>query len=91
MAKVSVSVEVSKEAYELGMGLADFAGAVKSALADGWQVGSDVPAVITAALQHLVPAMNGANNLGSELAEDKAAFVQAWMLTAGAVYDKFKA
>jgi len=81
MAKLKVELEVSKEAYELAQGIDKFVGALQLALADGWQLGTDMPALLSAAFTDLVPAIQGVDQLGDELKEDKAAFVNA--LSAG--------
>ena len=80
MAKVSVSVEVSKEAHELAVGVKEVALAVKQALADGFQVGQDIPAVIGVAIGSLSVAVAGVEKLGAEIAEDPAAFSKALAL-----------
>lgn len=85
MEKVKVELECSKETYELGKGLADFIGAVKAALADGWQLGTDIPVVISAALSTLVPAVDGVTKVKDELLEDKKAFINAAVATGAAV------
>jgi len=85
METVKVELECSKETYELGKGLADFIGAVKTALADGWQLGTDIPVVISAALSTLVPAVDGVTKVKDELASDKKAFVNAAVATGAAV------
>ena len=77
MSKVNVSVEVSKEAHELCMGIAKFVGDVKKAVADGWQVGTDIPAVLAAAMGDLVPAVVGAEKIPGEMVEDRVAFGMA--------------
>lgn len=77
MATLDVTVKCSKETLELGLGLAAFLGHVKAAVADGWQLGSDLPAVIGAALGDLVPAIAGLEKVKDELAEDKIAFANA--------------
>jgi hypothetical protein len=82
--KMKVEVEVSKETYELGKGVADFVAAVKQSQKDGWQVGSDVPALITAAMANLLPAMDGMSKVKDEMA-DKAAFANACALIGAAV------
>lgn len=74
-----ITVTVSKEAHELGEGIAKFHAAVKQALADGWQAGQDVPAVIQSAVVDLVPAMQGADQVSSE-AVDKEHFANALYL-----------
>jgi hypothetical protein len=73
--KVQATVEVSKEIYELSTGLAEFIGAVQGALADGWQIGSDLPVVVMATIHKLVPAMQGVEQIGAEFKEDKGAAV----------------
>lgn len=73
---MKVEVEVTKEAYELGQGIAKFHEAVKTALADGWDTTKDIPPIIQAAIVDLVPAMQGADQVGSE-AKDKQPFTNA--------------
>lgn len=85
MATVDVSVKCSKEAVELGQGLAKFVGSVKQALADGWQVGSDMPAIVRAAMSDLVPALSGADKVKDELNQDVGAFVNACMVSGSAI------
>lgn len=85
MAKVTVPVECSKETVEIGLGLAKFVGAVKAALADGWDPVMDTTAVIKAAIQDLVPAMKGFDAVKGELAEDKMAFANAVTVSGSAI------
>ena len=85
MAKVTVQVECSKETVELGQGLAKFVEAVKKAIDDGWQPFTDLPAVVTAAVSSLVPAMVGVEKVKAEFEEDKAAFANAVMVTGSAI------
>ena len=77
MATVKVTVECSKETLEGGLGVAAFVGHVKAAIADGWQLGTDVPAVVSAALTDLIPAIAGIEKAKDELTEDKVAFANA--------------
>lgn len=78
---LKVEVEVTKEAYELGQCLVNLVKAVKAAGADGWQVGTDVPAVVMAAMAALPAGVNGIQKL-SEEAHEGAAFVAAFGLAA---------
>lgn len=87
MATKDVTVRCSKEAVEAGQGLAKFLFHVKQALADGWQVGSDLPAIITTAIGDLVPALQGIDKVGAELLEDRIAFANACALTGTAVVE----
>lgn len=89
MAKQMVSVEVSKEMYELGMGLAQVIDAVKQATADGWQPGTDIPAIVVQAIAIIPPALQGVDQIKNELAEDKAAFMNAVALPIADIIKKF--
>jgi hypothetical protein len=77
MSKVSVQVEVEKEVYDLLGSVARFVGAVKEALKDGFQPGSDIPAVVLAAYQDLLPAVQLVGQIPGDLMEDKSAFAKA--------------
>lgn len=81
MSKVNVTVVVSKEIYEAGQGVAKFVKAMKVALADGWQAGSDLPVAMSHALSDLVPALNGITEVAAEVAEDKQAAAHAVSLS----------
>lgn len=82
---LKIEVSCSKETYELGKGVAEFIGAIKVALADGWQLGNDMPVIVSAALATLVPAVDGVTKVKEELAQDKKAFLNAASLTGAAV------
>jgi hypothetical protein len=75
-----VQVDVSKEAYELGQGVAKFVGALAKALKDGWQVGSDLPVVVAATLGDLVPALQGVEKLPAEAMAETGPFATALFL-----------
>lgn len=77
MAKVQKSIEVSKEADELVQALVGLAGATKQALADGFQPGQDIPAIVLEAYQKLPVALQGAAQIPLEAQEDLVAFVKA--------------
>lgn len=79
---VTVSVQASKEALELGQGVAKFLGKVLKALDDGWQPGQDIPVVITAAIGDLVPALDGVTLMADEFKDNPAAFYMALGLSA---------
>ena len=80
MSKEQLTIVVEKEVYEMALNLRDFVGAVKQAMADGWQPGQDLPILLTAALTNLVPALQKINQIAPNLAEDKVAFVKALTL-----------
>lgn len=72
---VQVQVACAKELYELSKGLADFVLDVRKAVADGWQPGADLPALLTSAVGRLVPAMQGVEKLKDEYAGSKKEFL----------------
>lgn len=86
--KIKVETEVTKETYELGQGIDNFIGALQTALKDGWQVGQDLPVVLTAAIGHLVPAMQGAEQIGAET-KDVQAFANGVYLGLGQTAFRF--
>lgn len=77
-----VEVAVAENSYDLMIKMAAFIAAVKTALADGWQMGSDLPVIVTAAIQDLVPAIQDGQKVGDEYAADKAAVIRAALLGA---------
>lgn len=77
METIKVEIELPKEAYELAKGLGAFGAAVKAALADGWQIGQDMPVIITAAVANVVPALEGASAVTDEAKLDPVGFGQA--------------
>lgn len=82
MSQIQVPVTVEEKTYELSQALVKFTSAIKGALADGWQPGQDVPVILSAAFQDLVPVIKDVGSLPSELKEDKSAFAMAWVLSA---------
>ena len=76
-----VTVQVSKESYELGQGVVKFLAALKQALKDGWQPGADLPVLLNAAILDLVPGFQGVEKLGLEKQENLKAFVTAYSLS----------
>ena len=77
MAKIKIETEVSKETYELGVGLGRVVAKMREALKDGWQTGSDLPVAVSAAITDLVPAVEGIDQIDDEIKEDPAAFSRA--------------
>lgn len=77
---IKVEVQVSKESYEFGIGIAKTVGAIYSALKDGWQPGQDLPVVMQALLADLVPSIQGIEKIADENKESSQAFMTAWAL-----------
>ena len=70
-------IEVSKEADELMTGLAKLVTVIKASLADGFQIGSDMPAIVLAAVAELPVAIMGLDQLPAEVTAETPAFIRA--------------
>lgn len=77
MAKKDLTVEVSAAWHEVFSALHVVAKAAKDAGADGWQAGTDIPAIVMAAVGSLPAAVNKIGDLDDEWAEDPAASLKA--------------
>ena len=64
---VDVSTKGTKELNELGNALKKVIVATKEATADGFQAGTDIPAVLMASYQDLTKAIEGIDKAGSEI------------------------
>ena len=80
MEKIEVKLQVTKEAHELAMAVVEVIKGVKLALADGFQPGQDIPAIILGSLNHLMKGIEGADKLPKEALEDLGPFISAWMV-----------
>lgn len=76
MSKVTVQVEISKSADTIGHGLYNLVVAAKNAMADGWQPGRDVPALVMAAAGELMTIVGAIGSIPGDVTEDKIAFLQ---------------
>lgn len=88
MAKVKIELEVAKEAHELAQGLVEMVKAVKEAMKDGFQVGQDVPVIVSAAVQKLPAAIDGLDKLPEEL-KDAGSFAKAMVVAAADLVEVF--
>ena len=73
-------LECTKESTELMEGLTALVDAYFEAVKDGWQLGQDLPVIITAAVQKLLPAFQGIEKLGSEI-KDTEKFINSLFVT----------
>lgn len=80
--KKEVSVSVEQSAYEVVVGLSKIAGAVKVAMADGFQPAQDLPAIVMEAVKDLPGVMAALPSIQGDLDEDKEAFVKGVVLGA---------
>lgn len=81
MALMEVMTTVSKETYELGEALVSIVSAMNVALADGWQLGSDLPVAVTALLANIGEITEGIKSAKGEWEEDEAAMIMAMTMT----------
>jgi len=72
MSKITVPVEVSKEAHELAKGVAAFIATVWPKLKDGFQIAD--AGVLISAVVALTPALKGVELIPGEAVEDPGAF-----------------
>ena len=77
MATVKKEIELPKETAELADAVGGVVKAVKAALADGWQMGTDLPAIAVAAVGLLGPAISGIEKLPEEFKADKGKMILA--------------
>jgi hypothetical protein len=78
--KVQRTVEVSKELSEVGDAVAGIVSDVQRALADGWQPGTDVPAIVVSAVTRLGVGLQGIGDIPTEVREDLKASILAVVL-----------
>lgn len=72
-----INVTVSEKAFDLTQHLAQYVTALKLAVADGWQPGQDIPAIIQSTITHGYAVVQDLPQLGNEANEDKVAFAKA--------------
>ncbi len=87
METIKKEIEVPKETSEFTDAIANVAIASKKALDDGFQLGEDLPAIATAALTHLLPAVDGATKIPGEMKENAYKFALAWAASGEMVYN----
>lgn len=74
-----ITVSVEPASYDLAQGVGAFIVVVEKQLADGFQVGQDVPPVLMAAYSDLFSKAADFAQLKGELADSKVAFMRAWL------------
>jgi len=81
------TIQVPKEADEIFEALVEIVKATKTALADGFQPGQDVPAVVAAAWTKLPAAMQGIEQVPGEVVAHRGALVKSAGCAAGDLVD----
>ena len=88
--KIEVTKEVSKETYEMGIAFGSMVKAIKEALADGWNPGSDLPVVFSAIISNMAEVVQGLQAAQKENSEDSAAFIAACALAVAEVIESLR-
>lgn len=70
MNTLKLEVEVSKEVNEIGEAIKTIVESYKLAVADGFQAGTDIPAVLMASYQKLIAAIEGMDQADDEFKAD---------------------
>ncbi len=66
METIKKEYETPKEITEVGIAIRDVLVATSVALKDGFQVGTDLPVILSSAFAGLVTAISGMQNIGEE-------------------------
>jgi hypothetical protein len=77
MELVTVEMKASKELREVAVAVENLVVSVKAALADGFQPGSDIPAIVLSAFKDFSAAIEGADKIGDEFKGDIGAALNA--------------
>jgi hypothetical protein len=76
MAKKKIEIEVSKETHELGSAIAGIVKSIAEKKADGLSA-ADIATSLTENISAIMSGLDGATEIGNELAEDPKAFAKA--------------
>jgi hypothetical protein len=87
MELIKIEVEVGKESHELSTGLVNFLKDVQKAIADGYQPDQDFPIMLMSAVNNLIPAVQGMDQVDDEMRENKKAFVINMGIMAGDLWE----
>ncbi len=84
---VQETFDAPKETKEVKDALVAIVKVTKEALADGWQAGTDLPAIITVAAAHLLTAVDGMNKIPMEYNEARGGFIKTLGVGMGDIAD----
>lgn len=79
-------VDIPNETGELVKGLSKFVASIKTAMADGWQPGTDLPAIMMAAMSDLPAAIDGWDQLDDEAKANPEAMIAAAGILGSEIY-----
>lgn len=69
MSAIEEKALVQPKSYAVLCGFAAFAGQIHKALADGWQPGTDLPVILTSAIQDLAPVLKDVVSVREEVGQ----------------------
>ncbi len=78
--QVDITSKGTKEAYELGLALKSYMKNYKVAVADGFQVGQDIPAVLLGSIQETMKGLDNLIKLGEEGKEKPFAMTRSFLI-----------
>ena len=88
--KVTESVELPKELNDIRIAIVALVKAVKEAGKDGFQVGTDIPAIVMAAYKPLADAINGASSIPAEMKESLSGSIKVAGLMGADIVEALK-
>lgn len=80
MTTQNVTVTVAAATYDAIGAVADFVATAKKAVADGWTPGTDIPAIVLAAIHDIGKVVAEVGDIQAEAAGEKAPLVTALTL-----------
>jgi len=91
MELIKKEIELPKETSEIVDYVADLVINAKEALNDGFQIGTDIPAIATKSFNGLITAVDGMDKIEDEFKSDEASFMLAWAIAGAKIYKALKA
>lgn len=82
---VSTTVQEAKEVKDVRVALKDVVSAIRQALADGFQLGEDLPHIVTKSYASLIEAVRGFEDIPAAFKEETAAALNSSGLLASEV------
>ena len=69
MNTIDYTLKASKDSHEIGLAIKNCLVITAQQLKDGWQVGTDLPAILAGAFTGLISAIDGVQNVSGEFGE----------------------
>lgn len=91
MEMIEKTVKVPKEISEIAEGAANIVRDSYEALRDGFQIGMDLPVILTSTVSNLPSMVGGLDKLKEEWETARSKFILAWALAGERAYDEISA